>query len=467
MFETTLAGSLPKPSWLATPNVLWAPWTLTGAPLLEAKDDATALAIRRQEEAGIDIVSDGEQARQHFVHGFLAEVDGVDFDKKVRMGIRNNRYDADCPTVTSALKRRKFVHEREARVARAATSRKLKFTLPGPMTLIDTLADGFYGDRVKMAFAFAELLNQEAKDLEKAGVDVVQFDEPAFNVYLDETVDWGVPALEKAAEGLKCTTAVHICYGYGIEANIKWKETLGESWRQYEKTFPALDRSRIQQVSLECRESHVPPELMKLLPNKTVLVGAIDVASDKIETPEEVAATLKLATKFVDPERIQACTNCGMAPMTLATAYGKLRALAEGRRWRGRRFNLCWSAPLRGASAYTAMSATEWRAPSNEFVAADEPIETHGDSAPCGGHTLAHGRTLRFELLVSPPRHLLADDPADRRPRSGGRLRARHPSRAHRLAPALGLGFPVRADLRHVPRSLDQGGAARRCGAVR
>ena len=165
MFETTLAGSLPKPSWLATPNVLWAPWTLAGAPLQEAKEDATALAIKRQEEAGIDIVSDGEQARQHFVHGFLAEVDGVDFDKKVRMGIRNNRYDADCPTVTAPLKRRKFVHEKEARVARAATARKLKFTLPGPMTLIDTLADGYYGDRVKMAFAFAELLNQEAKDL--------------------------------------------------------------------------------------------------------------------------------------------------------------------------------------------------------------------------------------------------------------------------------------------------------------
>jgi len=311
MFETTLAGSLPKPSWLATPNVLWAPWTLSGAPLFEAKGDATLLAIRRQEEAGLDIVSDGEQARQHFVHGFLAEVNGVDFDKKVRMGIRNNRYD-------------------EARIARTATTRKLKFTLPGPMTLIDTLADGYYGDRVKMAFAFAELLNQEARDLEALGVDVIQFDEPAFNVYLGETVEWGVPALEKAAEGLKCATAVHICYGYGIEANIKWKETLGESWRQYEQTFPALDRSKIQQVSLECRQSHVPPELMKLLKNKTVLVGAIDVASDKIETPQEVADTLKLATKFVDPERIQACTNCGMAPMTQAVAYGKLRALAEG-----------------------------------------------------------------------------------------------------------------------------------------
>jgi 5-methyltetrahydropteroyltriglutamate--homocysteine methyltransferase len=330
MFETTIAGSLPKPSWLATPNVLWAPWTLAGQPLLDAKDDATLLSIRRQEDAGIDIVSDGEQARQHFVHGFLAEVDGVDFGKKVRMGIRNNRYEAECPTVTAKLARRRFVHEREARVARAATARKLKFTLPGPMTLIDTLADGHYGDRVKMAFAFAELLNQEAKDLEKLGVDVIQFDEPAFNVYLAETVEWGVPALEKAAEGLKCTTAVHICYGYGIEANIKWKETLGESWRQYEQTFPALDRSKIGQVSLECRQSHVPPDLMRLLKNKTVLVGAIDVASDKIETPEEVAATLALASKFVEPERIQACTNCGMAPMTLGVAYGKLRALAQG-----------------------------------------------------------------------------------------------------------------------------------------
>jgi 5-methyltetrahydropteroyltriglutamate--homocysteine methyltransferase len=330
MFETTLAGSLPKPSWLATPNVLWAPWALTGQPLQEAKEDATALAIRRQEQAGIDIVSDGEQARQHFVHGFLAEIDGVDFDKKIRMGIRNNRYEADCPTVVAPLRRRRFAHEMEARVARAATARKLKFTLPGPMTLIDTLADGHYGDRVKMAFAFAELLNEEAKDLERLGVDVIQFDEPAFNVYLAETVDWGVPALEKAAEGLKCATAVHICYGYGIEANIKWKETLGESWRQYEETFPALDRSRIQQVSLECRQSHVPPELMTLLKNKTVLVGAIDVASEKVETPEEVAATLKLAAQFVDPERIQACTNCGMAPMTLGAAYAKLRALAQG-----------------------------------------------------------------------------------------------------------------------------------------
>ena len=330
LFPTTIAGSLPKPAWLAEPNKLWAPWRLQGEELNAAKDDATLIAIKLQEDAGIDIVSDGEQARQHFVHGFLEAVDGIDFNKRVEMGIRNDRYKAMCPTVVGELKLRHRVHAREARLARAHTKRKLKFTLPGPMTLIDTLADGYYGDRVKMAFAFAELLNQEARDLEKLGVDVIQFDEPAFNVYLGETIEWGVPALEKAAEGLKCTTAVHICYGYGIEANIKWKEALGDSWRQYEQTFPALDRSKIQQVSLECRQSHVPPELMKLLKTKTVLVGAIDVASDKVETPEEVAATLKLATEFVDAERIQACTNCGMAPMTLGVAYGKLRALAEG-----------------------------------------------------------------------------------------------------------------------------------------
>ena len=330
MFETTLAGSLPKPAWLATPNVLWAPWTLSGEPLFEAKDDATFLAIRRQEEAGLDIVSDGEQARQHFVHGFLAEVDGVDFDKKVRMGIRNNRYDADCPTVTSALKRRRFVHEREARIARAATSRKLKFTLPGPMTLIDTLADGYYGDRVKMAFAFAELLNQEALALEADGIDVVQFDEPAFNAFTDDAVQWGVKALERAAAGLRCKTAVHICYGYGIQANIDWKATLGAQWRQYERVFPVLAASRIDQVSLECIHSHVPPELMALLAGKDVMVGVIDVASERIETPEEVADTIGSALRFVPGDRLIACTNCGLAPMKRAVAEAKLEALAEG-----------------------------------------------------------------------------------------------------------------------------------------
>lgn len=330
MLETTTAGSLPKPGWLAEPKTLWAPWRLEGEALAQAKCDATILALKLQEDAGIDIVSDGEQSRQHFVHGFLTNLDGIDFAKKVRMGIRNNRYEADCPTVTGMLRRRGSVHAAEARIARAHTRRALKFTLPGPMTIVDTIANAHYRDRIEMAMAFAALLNEEARELEALGVDVIQFDEPAFNVYLDEAADWGIAALHRATEGLQCKTAVHICYGYGIKANIDWKAGLGAEWRQYEKVFPALAASRIDQVSLECANSHVPDELMALLAGKDVLVGAIDVATDRVETADEVAATLERALKYVPAERVFPCTNCGMAPLDQRVAYKKLEALSAG-----------------------------------------------------------------------------------------------------------------------------------------
>ncbi len=330
MLQTTIAGSLPKPSWLAEPEKLWAAWRPTGDALLEAKRDATILSIKEQEIAGIDIVGDGEQARQHFVHGFLERIAGVDFEKRVTMGIRNNRYEAMVPTVTAPLTRMGPVHSFEAGIARASTTKKLKFTLPGPMTIIDTIADGYYGDRVKMAMAFADLLNQEAKELEALGVDVIQFDEPAFNVYMDQVRDWGIEALERAAAGLKCTTAVHICYGYGIKANIDWKQSLGSEWRQYEDTFPVIAKSKIDQVSLECANSRVPIDLIALLDGKDVLVGAIDVASETVETPEQVAAVIRTAMQFVKPEKLYPCTNCGMAPLPRAVAQGKLVSLAKG-----------------------------------------------------------------------------------------------------------------------------------------
>jgi 5-methyltetrahydropteroyltriglutamate--homocysteine methyltransferase len=330
MFETTIAGSLPKPAWLAEPSRLWAPWRLSGVELDEGKRDATLLAIKQQEDAGIDIVGDGEQSRQHFVHGFLELVDGIDFARRVEMGIRRDRYKALVPTVVGPLRLKGRVHAGEARLARAHTTRKLKFTLPGPMTIVDTVADAHYGDRVKMAFGFADLLNAEARALEADGVDVIQFDEPAFNVYTEEVGEWGIAALHRAAEGLTCTTAVHICYGYGIKANVDWKASLGGEWRQYEEIFPALAASRIDQVSVECRNSRVPTSLLALLKGKDVLVGAIDVADDRIETPEEVAATIAQAARFVSPERIIACTNCGMAPMARDIAWGKLAALAKG-----------------------------------------------------------------------------------------------------------------------------------------
>jgi 5-methyltetrahydropteroyltriglutamate--homocysteine methyltransferase len=330
MLETTIAGSLPKPSWLAEPQVLWAQWRQAGEALAEAKRDATILAVKLQEDAGIDIVTDGEQARQHFVHGFLEHVAGVDFSRPVTIGIRNNRYQAQVPTVTGPVRRMRSAHGAAAATARAHTRRRLKFTLPGPMTLVDTLSDAHYRDRVALAMAFAELLNEEARELAALGVDVIQFDEPAFNVYLEAVREWGIAALERAAAGLACKSAVHICYGYGIKANIDWKAGLGAEWRQYEAIFPALAASRIDQVSVECAGAGVPIELLGLLAGKDVLLGAIDVARDAIESPVEVAATIERGLRFVPPERLFPCTNCGMAPMQRAVAIAKLRALSEG-----------------------------------------------------------------------------------------------------------------------------------------
>jgi len=327
MFPTTIAGSLPKPAWLAETHKLWPRWTAEGEALRQAKADATLLWIKMQEDAGLDIVSDGEQSRQHFVHGFLEQIEGIDFEHKVEMGIRNDRYKAMVPQVVAPLKLKGRVHAFEARLARAHTFRQLKFTLPGPMTIVDTVADRHYGDRRTLALAFAELLNQEALALQADGVDIIQFDEPAFNVYMKDAADWGVQALERAAQGLSCTTAVHICYGYGIQANVDWKKTLGEEWRQYEAIFPALAKSSIDQVSLECYHSHVPPHLMQLLEGKDVMVGVIDVASDEVETPEQVAAT---ALQFVPKQRLIPCTNCGLAPMDREIAQRKLEALARG-----------------------------------------------------------------------------------------------------------------------------------------
>ena len=329
LLPTTIAGSLPKPSWLAEPETLWSPWTLQGDRLVEGKQDALNVALHEQLRRGIDIVSDGEQTRQHFVTTFIEHLSGVDFSQRETVRIRD-RYDASVPTVVGAVSREKPVFVDDARFLRQQTDQPIKWALPGPMTMIDTLYDRHYKSREKLAWEFATILNEEARELEAAGVDIIQFDEPAFNVFHDEVQDWGVATLERAAEGLRAQTAVHICYGYGIKANNDWKATLGAEWRQYEKSFPLLQQSSIDIVSLECQHSHVPMDLIELIRGKKVMLGAIDVASSEIETPEEVADTLRKALAFVDADKLIPSTNCGMAPLARDVALGKMSALAAG-----------------------------------------------------------------------------------------------------------------------------------------
>ena len=326
----TTAGSLPKPQWLAEPEKLWPKWNLDEDVLWKGQKKAAKTWIEKQEEAGLDIISDGEQFRIHFVHGFLQNILGINWDKKTPMGIRNNRYTVEVPTVVEPIQRSGSIHAREAEFLRNNTEKKVKFTLPGPMTICDTIANDCYQTRSQMAFEFASILNKEAKDLEKIGVDIIQFDEPAFNSFTKETLDWGIDALETAAEGLECTTAVHICYGYGIQENINWKKTLGENWNQYQKIFPILNKSILNQVSLEFAGSKVPPTLMRLLPDKELMVGVITVVANKLETPDEVKNNILSSLKYVDYERLIPCSNCGMAPLPEKIALDKIKALGKG-----------------------------------------------------------------------------------------------------------------------------------------
>ncbi|MBX2808849.1 MAG: methionine synthase [Cellvibrionaceae bacterium] len=329
LFPTSTAGSLPKPLWLAEPEKLWSPWKLEGEELITGKKDALRITLQQQEKAGIDIVSDGEQTRQHFVTTFIENLSGVDFENKKTVRIRD-RYDASVPGVIGPVGRRKPVFVEDAKFLRAQTKQAIKWALPGPMTMVDTLYDDYYQSREKLAWEFAKALNEEAKELEAAGVDIIQFDEPAFNVFIDEVKAWGIACLERAIDGLKCETAVHICYGYGIKANTDWKKTLGSEWRQYEETFPLLQKSKIDIISLECHNGRVPLEVIALLKEKKIMVGAIDVATDTIETPDEVAATIREALKYADADKIYPCTNCGMAPLSRELSIGKLNALAAG-----------------------------------------------------------------------------------------------------------------------------------------
>jgi 5-methyltetrahydropteroyltriglutamate--homocysteine methyltransferase len=332
MLEPSIVGSLPKPSWLATPNVLRAPWRLSGQDLCHAQDDAVRLAILEQELAGLMTVTDGEVRRRHYIWGFLDGLTGIDTENLAKARSRAGRYSdlTDVARVVGPVERKGSVLLEACHFARAATNRRLKVTMPGPMTIVDSLADEYYRtDRKTLAMKFAAILNEEARELSAAGADVIQFDEPCFNIFLEEVEAWGIDALEACMDGVTATRAVHICYGYGTPAVLAWK-TKNTDWGHYGVTFPLLARSSVNQVSVECAASGVDLAVLRELDGKDILFGAIDVGTEEVESADVVAARLRAALEHVPAERLYPCTDCGLVPRSRASSRGKMRALTEG-----------------------------------------------------------------------------------------------------------------------------------------
>ncbi len=331
LFPTTIAGSLPKPEWLAEPNTLWAPWKSKGDELARAKRDATMLAVKLQEDAGVDIVTEGEQARQHFVHGFLEKVDGIDFAHKVEMGIRKDRYKAMVPQVVAPLTLKGRVHADEARVARTHTTRKLKFTLPGPMTIIDTVADRYYGDKRQDGVR----LRRTAQRRGQGAAGRRRRRDPVRRARLQRLHGRSLRLGHQGAGARRRGPDLHHRRAHLLRLRHQGQHRLesrrwAAEWRQYEDIFPAIAKSPIQQVAIECRNSKVPLDLLALLPGKIIQAGVIDVASDTVETAEDVVKVIEAVSKFVPKSNIVATTNCGMAPMRRDIAEAKLTALGAG-----------------------------------------------------------------------------------------------------------------------------------------
>ena len=332
LLEPSIVGSLPKPAWLAQPNMLRAPWRLEGQELREAQDDAVRLALVEQEDAGLAVVCDGELRRRHYIWGFLDGLTGTDTERLTKKRARGGRYSelTEVARLTGAVRREAPIFVDGCRFARAHTRKPLKVTLPGPMTVADSVADeAGDADFKTLAMRFAEILNREARDLVDAGADVIQFDEPCFNIYLDEVAAWGIETLEQAMDGIGVRKAVHICYGYGTPTVLKWKSA-NTDWGHYGVMLPLLARSRVDQVSVECAASGVDVAVLGELRGKDVLLGVVDVGTEEIESPETVAGRIRRALPYVAAEHLKPCTDCGLVPRSREAALGKMRALADG-----------------------------------------------------------------------------------------------------------------------------------------
>ena len=331
MLQTMIVGSLPRPTWLVPPGQMYVKPQLGGEMLREAYDDAVRIALADQQEAGIDIVTDGEQRRRHYIWGFAEGLDGIDFSRLVKIQTRGNRYGrlVEAARVVAPIRRKGSILRDALRFAKAHIDKPIKVTLPGPMTTADTLADEYYKDRRTLASELAKVLNEEAFELAEAGCDIVQFDEPCFNIYLDEVEEWGIRTLEEAAKGIRAKKAVHICYGYGVDIVLRWKNS-NTDWSHYWRTLPLLRTSTIDMISVECAASGVDPAVLAEAKGKDLMVGVIDVGTEDIENAATVAQRIRTAMQYVDSDRLYPCTDCGMIPRSRTAARGKMKSLADG-----------------------------------------------------------------------------------------------------------------------------------------
>jgi 5-methyltetrahydropteroyltriglutamate--homocysteine methyltransferase len=331
MLTTCLVGSYPQPEWLIdraklskmVPRVRARDLWLVAADKLEAaQDDATLLAIRDQERAGIDIVSDGEQRRESYSNHFATALDGVDIENPGTAMSRMGR-PLQVPRIAGPIRRRAPVEVRDLKLLRDNTDRKIKATVPGPFTMSRQSQDDYYGDAEAVAMDFAAAVNAEIKDLFAAGADVVQVDEPWMQQYPDQARAFGLKALNRALDGVAGTVAVHLCFGYAAVVHDKptGYSFLGE-----------LENSKAQQISIEAAQPKLDLKVLRNLPSKTIILGVIDLADMTVETPQIVADRIRAALPYVPPERLIVAPDCGMKYLPRDVAYGKMKAMVDGTR---------------------------------------------------------------------------------------------------------------------------------------
>jgi len=328
ILPTTVVGSYPQPGWLIdraklggkVPRVREPDLWRVAPPLLEeAQNDATLLAIRDMERAGIDIITDGEMRRESYSNRFATALDGIDTDNPGTTINRNGK-PVPVPRVAGAIRRRGAVEVPDVTFLRRNTSRRIKITLPGPFTMAQQAQDDYYKDEEALAMAFAAAVNEEIRDLKAAGADVVQIDEPWLQARPERAVKYGVKAINRALQGISGTTVVHLCFGYA--AAVKDKPT-GYSF------LPQLEATTASQISIEAAQPRLDLSVLERL-NKTVMVGVIDLGTSAVETPPQVAERIRAALKHVPAERLVVAPDCGMKYLTREAAFGKLKSLAEG-----------------------------------------------------------------------------------------------------------------------------------------